>query len=738
MARFTTTGGSGDGTPGAPGADGQDGADALWNYTGEYSGGAAYAVGDIVTYDGQLWYRYNANGGNVGDTPSPGLWNLLAAKGADGTDATGGVVYLGNYVSGNGYITNIAVVRGSDNNLYIAKSSGGLGDPVGNTAEWDIFSENTPGGSSVDIADFVFTNVDASNSSMTITGDKEMTIESGADSDLNVRAGDQLWLTAGNDVILQADDNMQFRSQDSTEIMTNFVDQGSAEHVWEFTNTGTIVFPDATIQSTAYTGGAGGDLVIPFIMKDENGNDLLGFEKGGTGVTRINALQDDLALRSSNDIILYPGDNGPGNVYINWGDATITPNATNRVATIGDIQELSTGDITFYGVQIIGAGTASGDGSSNGTIELIPDADLITNQYHEDQYLIIDPTAPNHIHIRAGGVQDASTADLFLGAERNNVKVSDPSNNVTINTRPYGTENTYGNSNEASNTQFIHASTADIIVGDTVRLYTGGATYVVTTVTQDSPSAGFITVVADGLSFITGESYVFTRDQGYNNQWTFGNDGVLSGPAMGGIWVESISKKSEQYGLGIYSPVDIVLDASNGEFLNDSSNPANQIATIGNINDTVSTGMVRYSPTFTATGLAFTGSGATHPTYNSYYVKAGNMVTFAIEVDCDTVTNFGTGQFKLQLPFTPAVGFNHFSGWAQVDTAVNPDVANGHVILNVDHAGITDILDLHYLKQAGGAHTPIIEGLFLQGTPVTLTTSSKIYVNGTYIADLIP
>jgi hypothetical protein len=627
MARFSSTGGGeGSGTPGpqgAPGADGADGADALWNYVGEYSGGASYAVGDVVTYDGQLWYRFNANGGNVGDTPSPGLWNLLAAKGADGTDASGGVVYLGNYISGNGYIANIAVVRGSDDNLYIAKSSGGLGDPVGNTAEWDIFSDNTTG--SADIADFVFTNVDASNSSMTITGDKEMTIESGADSDLNVRAGDQVWITAGNDVILQADDTVQVRSLDGVAILSNYVDLGDAEHRWEFTQ--------------------GAELILP---------------SGGI---------------------------------------------------------------------IFNAPESSSDGGLLSTLSLVPDATNETNQF-----VVLDPTGPNHIHIRAGGPIDESTAELILGGERNNIEVSDPYRNVKINTKPNGIENTYGNSNEASNTEFIHASGADIIVGDTVRLYTGGPTYVVTAVTQDSPAAGFITVVANGLSFISGEAYLFTRDQGYNNQWTFGNDGVLSGPAMGGIWVESIQKKSEQYGLGIYSPVDIVLEASNGEFLNDSSNPANQIATIGNINDTVSNGMVRYSPTFTATGLAFTGSGVTHPTYNSYYVKAGKMVTFAIEVDCATVTNFGTGQFKLQLPFAPAIGFNHFTGWANVDTIVNPDVEDGHVILNVDHAGLTDILDLHYLKQAGGAHTPIIEGLFLQGTPVTLTTSSKIYVNGTYIS----
>jgi hypothetical protein len=45
----------------------------------------------------------------------------------------------------------------------------------------------------------------------------------------------------------------------------------------------------------------------------------------------------------------------------------------------------NTGDITFDGVKIIGAGTASGDGYNRGTIDLVPDADLITGQYQQDQ-----------------------------------------------------------------------------------------------------------------------------------------------------------------------------------------------------------------------------------------------------------------------------------------------------------------------------------------------------------------
>jgi hypothetical protein len=80
------------GQQGETGLQGPAGADALWSYNGEYNPGAGYAVGDVVTYDGQLWYRKNSNGGNVGDTPSEGLfWDLLAAKGADGEPGLNGL-----------------------------------------------------------------------------------------------------------------------------------------------------------------------------------------------------------------------------------------------------------------------------------------------------------------------------------------------------------------------------------------------------------------------------------------------------------------------------------------------------------------------------------------------------------------------------------------------------------------------------------------------------------------------
>ena len=142
---------------------------------------------------------------------------------------------------------------------------------------------------------------------------------------------------------------------------------------------------------------------------------------------------------------------------------------------------------------------------------------------------------------------------------------------------------------------------------------------------------------------------------------------------------------------------------------------------------------IRYSPIFSATGMTFSGSNSTYPTYNSHFVKSGKLVSFNIEVDLTTVTNFGTGQYKLQLPTIPAFGFNHFSGWVWLDPSVSPDISS-HIILNADTAGVTDILDLHYVRQDGGANSPLKEAILKQGSPLTLTTASKIYVNGTYIS----
>jgi len=145
---------------------------------------------------------------------------------------------------------------------------------------------------------------------------------------------------------------------------------------------------------------------------------------------------------------------------------------------------------------------------------------------------------------------------------------------------------------------------------------------------------------------------------------------------------------------------------------------------------------IRWSPTFSATGMTFTGSGATYPSYNSYFVKAGQLVTFWIHIDLTTVTNFGTGQYKVDLPFAPIDSTsNHFNGWVWVDPSSPPDELNGHIQIVADHLPGSQTLDFHWLQSTTASPKPIIESTLKQGTPVTFTTASRMYVNGTYITE---
>lgn len=90
---------------------------------------------------------------------------------------------------------------------------------------------------------------------------------------------------------------------------------------------------------------------------------------------------------------------------------------------------------------LYGSNADAGDNSGADTIKLIPDSELFANG--SNQYLIVDPTGgePGHIHLRAGGTQDSSSADLYLGGELTCVRVSDTSRFVTVRTTNVGDPN---------------------------------------------------------------------------------------------------------------------------------------------------------------------------------------------------------------------------------------------------------------------------------------------------------
>jgi hypothetical protein len=83
----------------------------------------------------------------------------------------------------------------------------------------------------------------------------------------------------------------------------------------------------------------------------------------------------------------------------------------------------------------------------------------------------------------------------------------------------------------------------------------------------------------------------------------------------------------------------------------------------------------------------------------------------------------------------PLGGSNHFTGWVWRDPSIPADDEN-HIILNVDTVGVTDVLDLHFLIGATPQPKAIVEKILKQSAMgYDLTTVSRIYVNGTYIAE---
>ncbi len=127
---------------------------------------------------------------------------------------------------------------------------------------------------------------------------------------------------------------------------------------------------------------------------------------------------DTSEIRPYGEIAFYIGDNNKLELLIFDGVRT---HVNSKVLNKG----------TFYG-----GDADSGDGSGFDTIKLVPDENLRRNG--SDQYIIVDPTAPNHIHLRAGGTIDNSTADLFIGGEDNHIKISDSYETVTVRTGQVG------------------------------------------------------------------------------------------------------------------------------------------------------------------------------------------------------------------------------------------------------------------------------------------------------------
>jgi hypothetical protein len=121
----------------------------------------------------------------------------------------------------------------------------------------------------------------------------------------------------------------------------------------------------------------------------------------------------------------------------------------------------------------------------------------------------------------------------------------------------------------------------------------------------------------------------------------------------------------------------------------------------------------------TGTQPTFTGA----PLFTGSYTRWGNMVHFSFHVDFDNITNFGTGQYYLTLPYPARVAYQFRDGCLHDISAGIDYHISGHVF-----AG-SDVLQLFTTDRQGNR---IYDFPFEQGEPITLSTADNFHVAGTY------
>jgi hypothetical protein len=469
----------------------------------------------------------------------------------------------------------------------------------------------------------------------------------------------------------------------------------------------------------------------------------------GTQLNQLGSLSLDESLPTGNYRIGFAsdndrddeGDSSNNRTYIKNLTITLNPVTEGEVVYTDTLTNgnsgapiFNTGDITFDGVKIIGAGTASGDGNGYGTMELVPDGDL-----NSDQYLIIDPTGPNHIHIRAGGEQDNSGAELILGAEKTNVKVSDYYGQVRIST---SSENfTFNRFNEQTETSSIFSSSNaqdlyNAADGGWVAINPDGVVAELTG-TDLNDQLTFLAYVAEENFFQPSTNYIFRNGNNFDGDrsWVFGADGVLEGPGEGAVKVFSVTNApgntltvASNANVSINAVNEVIiasetdgiyLAASGGAYIGISSSTEDKIATLGDIGEdtsfTVAGGTLGNAPTFNGDPL-FTGS----------YVKTGPMVHFRIDVDFDNISSFGTGQYYLDLPFPAKYNYEFTSGCLHDISETRDYPMTGHI-----YAGESRML----LKSLDASGNSAFAVPFTATAPVTLAVADNFHISGNYIVD---
>ena len=110
------------------------------------------------------------------------------------------------------------------------------------------------------------------------------------------------------------------------------------------------------------------------------------------------------------------------------------------------------------------------------------------------------------------------------------------------------------------------------------------------------------------------------------------------------------------------------------------------------------------------------------PLFSGSYIRVGDLVHFQIQVDFDNITNFGTGQYYVVLPFNAKYAYQIREGCIHDISTSRQYSVGGHVFANSNQ------LLLNFIDTNGR------DTAFTHNTPFVLNAEDNFHIAGTYIA----
>lgn len=116
-----------------------------------------------------------------------------------------------------------------------------------------------------------------------------------------------------------------------------------------------------------------------------------------------------------------------------------------------------------------------------------------------------------------------------------------------------------------------------------------------------------------------------------------------------------------------------------------------------------------------------TFSGA--PMFSGRWTLIGDICHFAVDVQMDNITSFGTGQYYIRLPFKSKNNYLLSDGCLHDDSTGDEFAILGHVKAGEDQMTLLSTI-------SNGKQSP-----FSSSVPVNLNTADSFHISGTYEID---